>query len=159
MSKCNGTDCASNGTTEHSIVCLFEHFLAYTGFASLPIDEVARLRKAYEDGASIPAPTAIPEEVHFTLDAGLAALHLTSVMFQGGATEHQKEVMDSARRWLDSAPVATDKAVCPECGQATKLIRTESGTRDVYCSRCHHKFDVEIVVTVISPPRTKGGVK
>lgn len=50
---------------------------------------------------------------------------------------------------------ATDKAVCPECGQGTILIRFTPGTRDVICSRCHHRFDVEIVVSVISPPRTE----
>jgi hypothetical protein len=65
-------------------------------------DEVERLKATH---------TAIPEEALFTLEAALAALSISSLMFSGGATEGHKEAITAARAWLASTPVATDKAV------------------------------------------------
>jgi hypothetical protein len=45
LSGCNGANCKSVDGFNHSVECLFEHFLAYTGF-----DDCEKLKKAYTDG-------------------------------------------------------------------------------------------------------------
>lgn len=44
--KCKGKNCNSTDGSNHSIECLYEHFLAYTGFDRSD----QKIRKAYFDG-------------------------------------------------------------------------------------------------------------
>lgn len=43
-------ECAVSTNSTHTIDCRFQHFLSYTGYGELSVDEVVRLRIAYEHG-------------------------------------------------------------------------------------------------------------
>jgi hypothetical protein len=83
---------------------------------------------------------AIPEEVRKTIRAALCRV--------GGPA------VRDAHAYLASAPVATDKAVCPKCGHR-EMFTPE--TKSVCCFQCGEIYDVEIMV--ISKPRTEKGDK
>jgi hypothetical protein len=53
MKNCKGKNCAIAGENMHSLECMFEHFLSYTG-EDIDADNalIAKLRKAYFDGAA-----------------------------------------------------------------------------------------------------------
>jgi len=53
MENCKGKNCAIAGENKHSLECMFEHFISYTG-EDIDADNalIAKLRKAYFDGAA-----------------------------------------------------------------------------------------------------------
>ena len=48
--KCQGENCNSTDGRNHSVECLFEHFMAYTSAHKETPDVQAKLKKAYFDG-------------------------------------------------------------------------------------------------------------
>jgi hypothetical protein len=48
MNTCTG--CKSSGTTPHTPECLFDHFLAYTGYQQMSWATQQLLKTAYEHG-------------------------------------------------------------------------------------------------------------
>lgn len=50
--RCKGENCTSTDGRGHSVECQFQHFLAYTGFASEPDEVIAKLKMAYLHGAA-----------------------------------------------------------------------------------------------------------
>jgi Zn-dependent M32 family carboxypeptidase len=91
---------------------------------------------------------AIPEEVRKTLDTLLECENIWR-----GDPSHAE--FQAARAYLTSAPVATDKAVCPKCGHSESVRREY---KSVCCCECGEVYPVQVLV--ISPPRTeKGGAK
>lgn len=65
---------------------------------------------------------------------------------------------EAARRWLNSAPVATDNAVCPECGHDFDPSDEDNiyHAGPIACPECDFEFEIDWTISVISPPRTKG---
>lgn len=50
MLNCKGENCSSAKENEHSVECLFEHFMCYTGGYNETDDVQEKLKKAYFDG-------------------------------------------------------------------------------------------------------------
>jgi len=48
--KCKGENCGTTNGRNHSVECLFEHFMCYTGGHKQPSDIRIMLKKAYFDG-------------------------------------------------------------------------------------------------------------
>ena len=52
MKDCKGKDCSTMHGNEHSMDCMFEHFLSYAGDGNADNSLIGKLRKAYFDGAA-----------------------------------------------------------------------------------------------------------
>jgi hypothetical protein len=104
-----------------------------------------------------PAPPAIPEEVRKCLELALRELGSMDANAKNGPFS---SMLIAARAWLASAPVATDKAVCPECGRNPfPSSSLQPGENKMKCFHCRTDY-VIICHAFISPPRTeKGGAK
>lgn len=103
------------------------------------------LESELRDNQERPSPprVPVPEDVRNYLDL------LIGPLSEGSSDYHLKQ---SARRWLESAPVATDKATCPKCGREHASLDMRAGR--VFCE-CSNVFKVRVLV--ISPPREGKG--
>jgi hypothetical protein len=99
-----------------------------------------------------PAPPAIPKEVRDTLLHLLDKAGADIRAYFGNSKPKLSSPYEVARSWLASAPVATDKAVCPKCGHR-EMFTPE--TKSVCCFQCGEIYDLEIMF--ISKPRTEKG--
>lgn len=48
--RCQGENCTSTDGNNHSVECLFEHFLSYMNAWGVDPDIMGKLKKAYFDG-------------------------------------------------------------------------------------------------------------
>jgi hypothetical protein len=98
MENCKGKNCAIAGENMHSLECMFEHFISYTG-EDIDADNalIAKLRKAYFDGAATTESEleALKRERAVLIEALTLAEHIFEVD-DGIADTHERCIIRSA---------------------------------------------------------------
>ena len=152
MEPCKG--CETGGLDDHSVECQADSYLTFTGAQKEMSD---RIKAAFVAGCDWNKHTspAIPEEAEGFLQNCIS--HMVGVAF--GLDEPKKneilEKVKSARAWLAQCQTATDKAVCPRCGNDNN-VAVYPITAECVCEKCDHSWTLGTTL-VISPPReTKG---
>jgi len=149
--------CALAGDNLQEGVCGFgaEPVEAMRAFIAA-LDSQGRTLEEICARAKHPAPPAIPEEVLYVLREYVYQWSHSTCKCSAANCERRQN-LERAKRidaWLASAPVASDKAVCPECRREHV---PPVYNRSVCCAECGHVFDIQVLV--ISHPRTEKGDK